>query len=207
MEICRKNKAGFLRAQQVLTEGGVIAYASDTIYGLGCLPENKAAVEELYKLKKRKADKSCIILIPPFFNIGKFVLEINSEANLLISCFWPGPLTLVFKAKNLNYHPFLLSRSGSDSTIALRMPDDKKMICMLNYLGPIVSTSVNISGQPALNSADEIKAAFPQLPMIIEGAVKHKPSTVIDVSGLKPRLIREGAITKKDIYKATKIVL
>ncbi len=141
-----------------LNKGKIACFKTDTIWGFSAASDNKEAIENLYKIKKRNLDKPFIFLIKKNQNLLDLVKTIPPKAQKLINKFWCGPLTIIFEAKeNLP----LLAPYKNKKTIALRMPEDELTQQILGKLSyPLPSTSVNTEGQPALNSFEEISKTF-----------------------------------------------
>jgi len=186
-------------AAAILQNGGVIGYPTETVYGIGCNAFDEKAVNRIYDLKHRDKSNALIIIAADIIQISDIVQSIPEQAEKLIDNFWPGPLTMVFEmSQSLKDFPF-----GKSKTIAIRIPDCPICLSLLKISGfPIVSTSANISGQPAALKASEVYSYFgKQLDLIIDGGdtPSQEPSTVIDITKTPPRLIREGAITPLEI--------
>ncbi|MCL2540753.1 MAG: L-threonylcarbamoyladenylate synthase [Firmicutes bacterium] len=194
MKILKQNDESYKQVSEIIYSGGVIAYATDTVYGLGCSPFSLSAILELNRLKGRGSDKKFILLVPADFDVESFVY-VSEPARELMSRFWPGPLTLIFKAReDAAFHPSII---GEEGKISFRVPSEPNIRKMLEVTGPLISTSANLSGQPLLGSAAEIARVFPSLDCIVEGQASTLPSTIVDVSDGEPKLLREGVISCK----------
>ncbi len=188
----------FSRCRQIVSSGGVIIYPTDTFYGLGADPGNRDAVQRLFALKGRKGDQPILLLIADASAVGQWAAEIPSRAESLMKRFWPGPLTLVFKARS-GIIPDLTANTG---TIGLRVPGNPLTRDLLRYLGcALTGTSANRSGGPEPRTAEEAAALADLVDAILDGgpSAGDKPSTVVDVSAGGVRLIREGAIPARDV--------
>jgi L-threonylcarbamoyladenylate synthase len=179
----------------VISSGGVIAYPTDTFYGLGADPRNNAAVKKLFLIKGRRADQPILLLIPDQAVVKEWAEEVTPMAVQLMKRFWPGPLTLVFKAKK-DVLPELTAGTGA---IGLRVPGNALTRRLLAYLGAaLTGTSANLSGERGIETAEEAREAFgDRVDLVLDGGrtAGGKPSTVVDVSTDLPRVIREGAAT------------
>ena len=187
------------KVARVLKKDGVIGYPTETVYGIGSNVFSSAAVKRIYSLKHRDHGKALIIIAADIIQIGDLVEDIPEAAERLMENFWPGPLTLVFRAaKELKGEAFHPSR-----TIAIRIPDCPICHALLKSTGfPLISTSANHSGEPPATNAEQVNALFgDQLDLIIDGSESSSatPSTVVDVTRLPVRLLREGAISKLEI--------
>lgn len=181
-------------AAQAIMRGGVIAFPTDTLYGLGCSLFDVAAVELVGRLKRRGAGMAFISLIPEPSQADGLASGITPVARKLIREFWPGPLSLIFHAAPLVPAPV----RGAGGTIALRCPKDTLSHALLTrFGGPVVSSSANLSGQPPAASAEEVVGYFGnQLDLVLDGGPRRGavPSTLVDVSGPKPKLLRRGEL-------------
>ena len=181
-------------AAEAVLRGGVIAFPTDTVYGLGCSLLDVAAVEMVGRLKRRAPEHAYISLIPDPSQALGLALSVSGIAKRLIDRFWPGPLSLVFVAAEI----VPLRVRGSGGTIALRCPNDVLSHALLQRIGgPMVSSSANLSGQPPAATAEEVVATFGnQLDLVLDGGPRRGgvPSTLVDVSGPRPKLLRRGAL-------------
>ena len=182
------------RTAEVVRNGGVIGYPTETVYGIGCDPFNRGAVERVYSIKQRPKSLPFVILVSGREMLKGLVSEIPLVAEDLIRDFWPGPLTIVFRSSGRIAPP----ASGAGGTIALRFSNSPFAIRLVNRLGfPLVSTSANISGFPTARSAEELVALFgDQLDLLVDGgeSPSTKPSTIVDVSEGKINILREGCV-------------
>ncbi|MGE5845831.1 MAG: L-threonylcarbamoyladenylate synthase [Ignavibacteria bacterium] len=184
-------------AKRIYLEGGVFVYPTDTIYGFGANPFNEEAVERIDKIKGREAGKMYILLIKDINNLQKYV-EMQSEKHFdFLLSIWPNPVSVVL---NLNEKTKKILKTD---TIAFRIPNHRFCLKLLGELQmPLISTSVNRSSEnPAIdpilikeNFENEVDAIF-----YSEKRIFIPASTLIDLSGSKPELIREGKIKFKDL--------
>jgi L-threonylcarbamoyladenylate synthase len=199
MEILRidaeaPDAGALVRVAEEVLRGGVIAFPTDTIYGLGCSLFDTDAVEMLARLKRRDPGHAFISLIPEPMQAWGLAADVSGVAERLMDLHWPGPLSLIFRASTL-VPVRVLGRGG---TIALRCPRDTLCQRILEQIGgPVVSSSANISGQRPAESAEEVVAVFGnQIDIVLDGGPRRArpPSTLVDVSGERPRLLRRGAL-------------
>ena len=181
-------------AAEAVLRGGVIAFPTDTVYGLSCSLMDPSAVEFIYRLKRRPRDLSVIALVPEPDAVYPLVDALPEVAEALIRRFWPGPLSIIFRAS-----PLVPPRvSGERGTVALRMPKHPLCHALLEAVGgPLVSSSANLSGQPPCADAGEIVQVFGnQIDVVLDGgpSPSNLPSTVIDVSTGRVQVVREGAV-------------
>jgi L-threonylcarbamoyladenylate synthase len=189
--------AALPRAVEVLLSGGLVAFPTDTVYGLGALAFDRKAVESIYTAKDRPVEKAIPVLIGDMEDLGKVCLEIPEIALKLADRFWPGPLTLVIP-KN----PELSDAVSAGATVGVRIPDHPVALDLLRRAGPMAVTSANLSGQPSPNSAQEVFTQLAgRIALILDGGVTPGgiPSTVVDCTSGKPQIIRAGPIPQDEI--------
>jgi len=191
-----------LRAVEILKSGGIVAFPTDTVYGLGANPFIAEAVERIYEVKRRARDLPLPLLLADRCDIEKVAATIPDTARLLAEHFLPGGITLVLKSSA--WVPSYI-RAGGD-TVAVRIPDHHVPIALIRGLGlPLVGTSANISGRPSPTAAEEVNEQLGgQIDLVIDGGScsSGAESTVIDVTGVLPSILREGAVSQKEILKA-----
>ncbi len=182
------------QAADIIKNGGLIAYPTETVYGLGADPYNSEAIQKIFTAKGRAEDKGIILLIRGADDLSRLICNISPTAQILIETFWPGPLTLVFRA-NRDLPPALL---GGRGTVALRHSSSPIATQLLTaFSGPLTSTSANRSTEPPARSACEVENALgDHLDLILDGGPSASaiPSTLVDVSSDRAILLREGAI-------------
>ncbi len=173
-----------------LKGGEVIAYPTDTVYGLGCDAYNAQAIDKLFQLKKRPRKQPVSILCCDLMDMHRQAV-IPGFAYEIIKKLLPGPYTFILPLKNPKLKPLL----GDSQTVAIRMPKHVLCLEMAKNLGsPIVTTSVNFSDEPPMQSAEQIERIFSlQLAYLIdEGPLGDEPSSLIDLTHDVPRILREG---------------
>lgn len=177
-------------AVRILRQGGVIAYPTEAVYGLGCDPDNHQAVEKLLAIKQRSRDKGLILIAADFQQLRPYLAEIDSALKRKILATWPGPLTWLWPA---NPSVSRLLR-GKHETIAVRVTAHSQTAALCReFGGPLVSTSANISGQPPTRTADDVRSQFgDRLDYVLEGKVGDlsRPSQIRDV--LTGEIIRDA---------------
>ena len=181
-------------AAEVIRRGGVIAYPTETVYGLGADSLNASAVRSIFDLKGRDAAKALILLIRGDQDLPIVASEVSETARRLMAAFWPGPLTLVLKASPRLPKALL----GGGDTVAVRVSSHPIARALADLVaGPITSTSANRSDLSPARSASGVVAAFgDEIDLIVDGGPSgdDRPSTVVDVSGDLPKIVREGKI-------------
>ena len=187
------------RAVLSLFHGGIIAYPTETLYGLGAKYDNEQALMRLYELKRRPHENTIPIIIGSVEQLSLLVNSVNETAADLIRKFWPGPLTLVFAARS-----GLSSYITCADKIAVRIPGQSFALDLVRAAGfPITATSANISGFPAARDVSMISEYFnDRLDLIIDGGTSQntQPSTIVDVTRQTAVVLREGAISASRIF-------
>lgn len=186
------------RAAQVISAGGLIAFRTDTFYGLGADPLNSDAVHKIKELKGREGNKPILLLVCDVDQIDRFIEEPETYRKIAVQ-HWPAALTLIGRAR-----PELpTDLTAGTNTIGLRLPDDEELRAFVRVCGgTLTATSANPSGSPAAQTAAEVENYFPTgIDLIIDGgaALITEPSTVVDVSGEQAKMIREGAVRKSEL--------
>jgi L-threonylcarbamoyladenylate synthase len=186
-------------ASRIVVAGGVIAFRTDTFYGLGADPLNAAAVRRIWELKGREAGKPILLLISDGDQVERYILSPSSAFKELALRFWPGPLTLVGAARS-NLPNELTAGTG---TIGLRLPDDERVRNLVRACGgALTATSANPSNRLPARSAAEVQNYFGGLIDLIldEGETQSEAaSTVLDATGSEARVIREGLIRRPQL--------
>jgi len=189
-------------AARILAEGGLVAFPTDTVYGVGAHALQPDAVERIYTAKIRPRDKAIPILLAKPDDLVLVAEGITETAWLLAERFWPGGLTLVLPRKaNV---PDVVSAGGP--TVAVRVPDHPVPLALIAALGaPLAATSANLSGHPSPVTAQEVKAELGgRIELILDGGQCPGgiPSTVLDLSADPPTVLRAGAINVEEIKAA-----
>jgi L-threonylcarbamoyladenylate synthase len=183
----------------LIKSGGVILYPTDTIYGLGCNALNEEAVERIYTIKKRPGNQPMLVLIHAVDVLDALVEDLSSNAQKLINKFWPGPVTFVFRAKS-SVPRYIQSEDGK---IGIRLPNHEfcRQISQLSG-APVLSTSANISGLPQTGNVRILREVFARkVDLFIDAGNCNSitVSTIVDVTGSEPILLRDGVITYEEI--------
>ena len=180
----------------VLTNGGVIAYVTDTVWGLGCLPNNESAVKKIYEIKKREAQKPLILMSNEIYSLLDYVKPIPKIGQILIKKYFPGALTIVTD-KSENTPDYITS---SMPTVGIRVPDNEvfREICEIIPGHVLATTSANLSHQPSAKTYEQALENMSGLAdLIIEDygyVAKGLESTVVGVMNNELRIFRQGAI-------------
>jgi len=186
-------------AAEVILEGGVVAYPTDTLYGLGVNPFVREHVERLLQAKRRPVEKGIPLLVGSISDAERLA-HFTHEARLLAKAFWPGPLTIVLVQRE----PLPDEVSGGKGSIGVRLPDHPLPQHIARIIGGAVTgTSANISGhEPARTAREVIEQLGDSVDLILDGGkTRGTPSTVIDMTQSPPTIIREGMIPKEKIFR------
>ncbi len=183
----------FQHALDVLRHDGLVAFPTDTVYGLAALAFRPEAVERLYIAKGRNHTKAIAILLGDASELEKVALNPGEMAQRLAQALWPGPVTLVVPG-----HPALPEELSPLKTVGVRVPDHPVALKLLQLAGPLAVTSANLSGEKSTTTANEVLQQLNgRIHLILDGGSSPggMPSTVVDCSGTEPVILREGPIT------------
>lgn len=185
------------QALQILKRGGLVAFPTDTVYGVGALVYDAVAVESIYAAKDRPVEKAIPVLIWGPEDLDKVAADVPPIAAKLAARFWPGPLTLVVPK-----HPNLPDVVSAVPTVGVRVPDHPVARALLHAAGPMAVTSANLSGEASPKTVQEVSLQLNgRIPLILDGGETPGgvPSTVVNCVGTEPVILREGPVTLKDI--------
>jgi L-threonylcarbamoyladenylate synthase len=194
-------------AAEVIQAGGVVVYPTDTLYGLGANAWNPEAVHRVQAVKRRPEAKPLLVIVHSSRAALDLTEEVTGAGRSLMASFWPGPLTLLFRC---GAHVPGAVTQGSGK-IGIRVPANKLCLRLTELAGcPVTSTSANISGEAVPGKVLEIERALgPGVDLFIDGGVLPGalPSTLVDVSGPVPRLLREGVIPYEELKRVVSNIL
>lgn len=184
---------------EIIKNGGIVVFPTETVYGIGTNGLDKEAVERLYKIKERPLNKPISLLVSDYEMIEKVVKDINELEYKIMKKFFPGPLTIILNKKDIV--PDIVTSGGS--TVGIRMPEEEITRKLIEYAGvPIAAPSANISGKPSGIDLQEIIKEFgDKVDYYIDGG-KSKigiGSTIVKVENNTIKILREGSISKKEI--------
>jgi L-threonylcarbamoyladenylate synthase len=195
------------QAVRALQAGGVIAIPTDTVYGIAVALATPAGIERLFAAKSRPPDKAIALLLADAQQAAE-IGELTPAAEALAHAFWPGGLTLVVPRRGDRLLPAALTgralAPGDAATVGLRVPDHDAPRGLARIVGPLPTTSANRSGEPEARDADEIERLLGgALELILDGGPAHggPASTVVDVTGAAPRILRSGAVADAAITR------
>ena len=192
------NENGIQKAISVIKKGGVLIFPTDTVYGIGCDPYNKDAVEKIYEIKSRKNTKFLPVLVHSK-NIAEQIAFFDDKSKKIADKFWPGPLTIILKIKDNKLKKSL----NVKDKIALRVPNHKCTLALLKESKFLVGTSANISGQASFTNPDECSRNLKNYDLFLDGGKinSETESTIIEIENKKIKIIREGSLNKEEIMK------
>lgn len=198
-EVLQVDAASLTRVASLLRAGEVVAFPTETVYGLGADAMNPAAVAKIFAAKNRPADNPLIAHIDDAAMLEGLAARVDDVARALMDAFWPGPLTLVFpKAAGV---PDIVS--AGLSTVAVRMPSHPAALALIRAAGtPVAAPSANRSGRPSPTTAAHVLADMDgRIPLILDGGACEVgvESTVLDVSGGVPMVLRPGGVTVEEL--------
>lgn len=189
-------------AVKVLRNGGVVAIPTDTVYGLAAAFDDDDAIERIFRIKGRAPSLAIPLLLNSADAVEQYVTKIPESFWALAAAFWPGQLTIVMRKSTLVSERLTAGRN----TVGLRVPDHRLPRHLSKSLGrAITGTSANLSGSPSLTTAKEVEEQLGSaVDLVVDGGATPGPisSTVVDLSGDRPTILREGRITPEDIRRA-----
>jgi L-threonylcarbamoyladenylate synthase len=192
------NKEGIEKASKIIKSGGIVVFPTDTVYGIGCDPYNKEAIQKIYKIKSRESSKSLPILA---FSkeVATKIAEFDKNAEKIAEKIWPGPLTLILKLTDEK----LKASLNIDNKIAIRVPKHQCTLELLEKCDFLVGTSANISGTGPFRNPEECYQNIQDFDLFLDGGTiaSGGESTIIEFEEGKLKIHREGVLTRKEIMK------
>jgi len=184
------------KAVKALSDSEIIVYPTDTLYGLGADIYNNEAVDKIFKIKKRSRSDPLPVAVSSFLEMEKIAF-VDDKTKQLVNVFLPGKLTIILDKKDIVSDAV----TGGLDKIAVRIPDNKIALKLLSCFGPLTATSANIHGGKVLETIDEINNHFKDDVAVYldDGCLKGKPSTIVDATSDKLKILREGTISKDKI--------
>jgi L-threonylcarbamoyladenylate synthase len=189
--------SAFTLALDVLRGNGIVAFPTDTVYGLGAMAFQPEGIDRLYEAKDRPRTLAIAVLLGTTGELEKVSFNPGQAANRLGERFWPGPLTLVVPR-----HPGVPDEIAQTPTIGVRIPDHPVALMLLGKTGPLAVTSANLSGEENAHTADEVLAQLGgRIDLVLDGGKTPGgvPSTVVNLTTDKPQILRPGPISKGEI--------
>ena len=198
-EVLKPDPQGIKKAAQIILQGGIIGFPTETFYGLAADALDEGALKKIFRVKKREEGKALLLLIADQSWLKGLVQEISPLAEQLMKKFWPGPLTLVFNASP-QLSPLLTADTGK---IGIRLSPHPVTQALVQTVGrAITGTSANLSGQPGTLTAREVFQSLGEsLDAVLDGGktAGGPGSTVLDVSDPSPQIIRDGMIPRNEL--------
>ena len=187
---------GIKKSVEIIENGGIIVFPTDTVYGIGCNPYDVNAVKKIYEIKSREKIKSLPVLASSI-EIVKQISIIDEFTEKIIKKYWPGPLTLILKLKDKNLKESL----NLEDKIAVRIPNSVCTLKLLNKCNLLVGTSANVSGDSSFTNPQECIKNVKNYDVFVDGGTitSKGESTIIEIENEKIKIIREGALKKEDI--------
>ncbi len=199
--ITTEEPQSMIQAAEWIKNQQLVAFPTDTVYGLGALMNSAPAIDQLYTVKGREATKAIAILVGDAADLAVVAAEMGQMAELLALRFWPGPLTII-----VNRHPDLPANLSPSPTIGVRMPNHPVALGLLQITGPLAVTSANLSGATNTTTAQEVADQLGgRIGLILDAGRTPSsgiPSTVVDCTGSIPKILRAGPISSEQIFTA-----
>jgi len=193
------DKEGIEKASKIISHGGIVIFPTDTVYGIGCDPYNKASVEKIYKIKSRDIIKSVPILTYSA-EAAERIAQFDQLAKKIVKKFWPGPLTLILKVTDEKIKRSL----NLENKIAVRVPNHRCTLELLKKCNYLVGTSANISGDLPHTNPEECLEKMQNYDVFVDGGIitSNGESTIIEIENEEVKIIREGSLTKEEILQS-----
>ena len=195
------NKQGIEKAAQIVNQGGIIIFPTDTVYGIGCNPYNSKAVKKIYKIKSRDITKSLPVLTYSIKTAEKIV-EFDQLTKKIVEKFWPGPLTVILKVTDKK----IIESLNLGEKIAIRVPDHRCTLELLKKCDFIVGTSANVSGDLPYTNPEECLKNLHSFDIFVDGGIiaseRGGESTIIEIKDGEVVVIRQGSLTKDEILQS-----
>jgi L-threonylcarbamoyladenylate synthase len=189
------------KCASIVKHGGVVVFPTDTIYGIGCDPYNDAAVKRIFRIKGRDEKKPLPVLAYSAQDAEKLI-ALGMTGMALAKKYWPGALTIVAPITDNRISPIVTAGSMN---LAARVPANRCVLLLLKHCKYLVGTSANLSGQKSLKSVKEVLGSgLAGFDALLDGGAVEKgvESTIVDVAGATPKVVREGAIKAEEIYRS-----
>ena len=197
MEIVSCDEKGIKKIVELYQIGGIIAFPTDTVYGIGCNPFNSDSISRIFELKNRDGGKKFPILGISKNELEKIV-EFNLDAEKIAEKFWPGQVTLLLPIRR-----DVSNKIENNGKLAVRVPGNECILSILRHCKLIVGTSANISGEKSILDSNELKKKLPEVDVLVDGGkiVSSGESTIIDFENGELKMISEGSISKESIER------
>ncbi len=192
------DKEGIEKASQIISQGGIVVFPTDTVYGIGCNPYNKDAVKKIYKIKSRDFSKP-FPLLAYSKEIAERIALFDAFTKKIVERFWPGPLTIILKLTDESLKKSL----NLTDKIALRVPNHKCTLELLKKCNLLIGTSANISGHSSFTNPDECFNNIQKYDIFVDGGIitSKSESTIIEIENEEIKIIREGSLSYEEILE------
>ena len=190
---------GIEQASKIIEDGGIVVFPTDTVYGIGCNPYNKESAKKVYEIKSRDFSKPFPVLVYSK-EIASQIAEFDEISEKLVEEFWPGQLTILLKLKDTKLKESL----NLSDKIALRVPNHKCTLALLEKCHYLIGTSANVSGQPSFFDPAECIKSVENYDVFVDGGTitSKGESSIIQIEDGEIKIIREGSLSKEEILKA-----
>ena len=191
------DKSGIEKATQIINQGGIAIFPTDTVYGIGCNPYNIDSVRKIYEIKSRDISMSLPVLVYSK-EIAKRITFFDEFTEKIIERFWPGPLTIILKLTDANLKKSL----NLTDKIAIRVPNHKCTLELLKKCNFLVGTSANISGHSSFTDPDECIKNIQNYDVFIDGGTisSKGESTIIEIENETIKILREGSLSQEELF-------
>ena len=188
------NKEGIEAASKIINNGGIAVFPTDTVYGLGCNPYKKESVKKIYEIKSRDLSKPFPVLVHSKEIVDKIAI-MDDHTKKIVDKYWPGPLTIVLKLIDEDLKESL----SLNEKIAVRVPDNKCILELLEKCKMLVGTSANISGQTSTTDPEVCFKNMENVDVFLEGGIidSKSESTIIEIENNKIKILREGSLSEE----------
>ena len=194
----RCDEQGIKKTAQIINQGGIAVFPTDTVYGIGCSPYNKGAVEKVYRIKSRDISKPVPVLVYSK-EVAAKIADFDGISEKIVEKFWPGPLTLVLRLTDERIRESL----NLKDKVAVRVPDCRCTLELLKECGYIVGTSANVSGRLPYTNPEECFKNLQGWDIFVDGGTiaSRAESTIIEIENEEIKIIRQGALSREEITK------
>jgi len=177
-----------------LKNGGVAIVPTDTLYGIICRAMDKRAVSRLYKVKQRDTKKPCIILVTNYEQIKSFGINITEKQKEFMNTYWPGAVSIILPCKTIKYE--YLHRGIGSIAFRLISKKSRNLYKIIEEVGPVLAPSANPEGMPPATCENKAHRYFKDTvnAYLAGGTRRGEPSTLVDYTGLKPKILRQGKV-------------
>ncbi len=192
------DEGGIEKASQIINQGGIAVFPTDTVYGIGCNPYNKNSVRKIYEIKSRNILNPFPVLVYSK-DIAKRIAFFDKIAEKIVERFWPGPLTIILKLTDENLKKSL----NLTDKIAVRVPNHKCTLELLKNCNFLVGTSANISGHSSFTNPDECFKNIQKYDVFVDGGIisSKAESTIIEIENEEIKIIREGSLSHEEVLR------